>query len=77
MLLGFVSLIELLYSHGGSATDSMVSLFGFEVDAAKTMTWVVALVVFVVGIALFRWAWKFVREAWDQITPEMQARGVV
>ncbi len=77
MLLGFVSLIELLYSHGGSAADGMVSLFGVDVDAGKTMTWVLAFVVFAVGIGLFHWAWKFVRSAWNEITPEMQAKGVV
>jgi len=74
MLTGFVALIELLYSHGGG---DLVSLFGLEVDTSSTLTWIVPVALFVVGIALFRWALKFVRRAWDEITPQLQASGVV
>jgi len=47
------------------------------VDAGNSVTWLVAGGVFVVGVALFRWALKFVRRAWDEITPQLQASGVV
>ena len=78
MLTGFVALIELLYSHGGiSAPGDMVPLFGLQVDAGSAATWSIALGVFGIGLALFRWAWKFVRRAWDDITPQLQASGVV
>lgn len=77
MLTGFVSLIELLYSHGGSSSDGLVSLFGLQVDPTRALTWIVALATFAIGVALFRWAWKFVRKAWDEITPQLQASGVL
>jgi branched-chain amino acid transport system permease protein len=78
MLTGFVSLIELLYNHGGGGeSGNLVSLFGLEVDAGNTVTWIVAVGLFVVGMALFRWALKFVRGAWEEITPQMQASGVL
>jgi branched-chain amino acid transport system permease protein len=78
MLTGFVSLIELLYNHGGGGeSGNLVSLFGLEVDADNTVTWIVAVGLFVVGMALFRWALKFVRGAWEEITPQMQASGVL
>ncbi len=75
MLTGFVAVIELLYSHGGSG--EMVSLFGLEVDAGNALTWSVAVGLFIVGLVLFRWALKFVRRAWEEITPQLQASGVV
>jgi branched-chain amino acid transport system permease protein len=78
MLTGFVALIELLYNHGGGGeAGNIVSLFGLGVDAGNAVTWLVAGGVFVVGIGLFRWALKFVRRAWDEITPQLQASGVV
>ncbi len=78
MLVGFVALVELLYSHGsGGAPENIVSLFGLRVDAGSALTWGVAAAVFVVGAVLFRWAWKFVRAAWDELTPQLQASGVV
>ena len=77
MLAGFVSLIELLYNHDGSATGNLVSVFGLQVDAGSTATWIVATVVFLVGIVLLRWAWKYLRRAWDEITPQLQAKGLV
>ena len=75
MLTGFVAVIELLYSHGGSG--DMVSLFGLRVDAGSAVTWVAAVGLFVVGIVLFRWALKYVRRAWEEITPQLQSSGVV
>ncbi len=75
MLTGFVAVIELLYSHG--ASGETVPLFGMQVDAGNVMTWAVAVGLFVVGLALFRWAVKFVRRAWQEITPQLQASGVV
>ncbi len=78
MLTGFVALVELVYSHGSvGAPGSMVSLFGFEVDAHSVLTWSIAAVVFVVGIASFSWAWKSLRRAWDEITPQLHASGVL
>ncbi len=75
MLTGFVAVIELLYSHG--ASGETVPLFGMQVDAGKAMTWAVAVGLFVIGLVLFRWALKFVRRAWEEITPQLQASGVV
>ncbi len=75
MLTGFVALIELLYNHEGAG--QLVSLFGLQVDPGRAATWIIALLIFIVGVALFRWAWKFVRLAWDEITPQLQPKGVV
>ena len=77
MLLGFVSLIELLYSHGGGSSDGTVSLFGLQVDPGQATVWIVASLVFGIGAGLFRWAWKFVRDAWEDMTPKLQDKGVV
>ena len=78
MLVGFVAIVELLYSHGSvGAPENIISLFGLRIDAGSVITWGVAAAVFVVGAVLFRWAWKFVRAAWDELTPQLQASGVV
>jgi branched-chain amino acid transport system permease protein len=78
MLTGFVAIIELLYSHVSvGAPGSMVPLFGMQVDAGSILTWAFAAIVFAIGIVLFRWSWKFVKRAWDEITPQLQASGVV
>jgi len=78
MLAGLITLIELLYSHGSVETEgSMMSLFGLDVDPHSVFTWGIAAVVFVVGAVLFALASKRVRRAWDEITPQLQASGVV
>lgn len=77
MLLGFVSLVELLYKHEGGEPGQTVSLFGLQVDPGSVVAWMVALAIFIVGVALSRWAWKRVRSVWNEITPQLQAKGVV
>jgi len=77
MLLGFVSLIELLYGHGGGGVGEGVSLFGLQVDPGQATAWIIALLIFVIGAGLFSWAWKFVRNAWDEMMPLLQVKGVV
>jgi branched-chain amino acid transport system permease protein len=78
MLTGFVALVELLYSHGNfESPGSMVSLFGVQVDSHSVLTWGAATAVFIVGAVLFRWASKRVKQAWDDITPQLQASGAV
>jgi len=77
MLIGFVSLIELLYDHQGGSSAGLVPLFGLQVDPGQAGAWIIALLIFIVGLGSFRWAWMFVRNAWDEMTPQLQAKGVV
>ena len=77
MLIGFVSLIELLYDHQGGSSAGLVPLFGLQVDPGQAGAWIIALLIFIVGLGSFRWAWTFVRNAWDEMTPQLQAKGVV
>ncbi|MEX0958361.1 MAG: branched-chain amino acid ABC transporter permease [Burkholderiales bacterium] len=76
MLVGLVGLIEIVYQHEGSE-GAVFSLFGVNVDPTQTGAWVGALFLLVAGALLFRWSTRFVRRAWDDVGPELQARGVV
>jgi len=77
MLTGFVSLVELLYNRQGVDSRNFVQLFGLQVDPAQASAWIIALLIFVFGAGLFRWAWSFVHSAWEDMTPQLQARGAI
>jgi branched-chain amino acid transport system permease protein len=76
MLLGVITLIEMIYQYEARERAAF-SLFGVNIDPTQTGAWLAALALFVVGVLAFRWATRYVRRAWDEVGPELQARGVV
>jgi len=78
MMTGFIALIEMIYHYEAKeAATRAFGVFGIGFDPGGAGSWLVTLVLLLVGIALFWWTSRFVRRAWDAITPELQARGAV
>jgi branched-chain amino acid transport system permease protein len=78
MMLGLVALIEMVYHYESKeAATRAFGVFGIPLDPDTPGSWLLTLVLLAVGVALFWWASRFVRRAWDGITPELQARGAV
>jgi branched-chain amino acid transport system permease protein len=77
MLLGFIALIEMIYHYESrDAAATAFRLLGVSLDPTQAMSWLaVAALLFAGGLAFSRAARK-VRRAWDEITPELQAREV-
>jgi branched-chain amino acid transport system permease protein len=76
MLVGFVSLIELVYflTSGGSGAKVVL---GLPLDPSTATAWVGIALLLGVGGALFWWAAGFVKRAWAVISPELHAKGVL
>ncbi len=77
MMLGFVAMVELIYRHEASDFNSTFAFFGIEIDPSATGSSLGALVVLVIGGALFSWAIRSVRRAWEIVSPDLQAKGLV
>lgn len=78
MMLGFFALIEMIYHYEAkeSATKAF-SYFGVGLDPNQFTSWLGALVLFAAGVALFYGATRLVKRSWENLTVEMQKRGVV
>ncbi len=77
MLLGFVALIELIYHFESTSTaGESMRFLGVALNPSAAATWLVIALLLGVGGALFAWASRFVRRAWAEISPELNARGL-
>lgn len=78
MLLGFFALIEMIYHYEAKgAASKAFNYFGMTLDPTQTMPWIGVLVVFAVGIVVFRLTSRMVRRAWEGVGVELQKRGGV
>ena len=78
MLVGFFALIEMIYHfETREAANKAFSFFGVILDPSRVTYWVGTLVVLAAGIAMFYGATRVVRHAWDDITTELQVKGMV
>jgi hypothetical protein len=78
MLLGFFALIEMIYrSEAKDAANKAFSYFGVTLDPAQAAFWIGTLAVLAAGIAMFYAATRVVKRAWDDITAELQIKGMV
>jgi branched-chain amino acid transport system permease protein len=78
MMLGLIALIEMIYHHEArEAATRSFGVFGVPLDPDSAGSWLLTLVLLAAGTALLWWASRFVRRAWEIITPELQARGAV
>ncbi len=78
MLLGFVSIIEMIY-HVESAISGHepMLLFGVLINPSSLNPWLVIVLVFVVGTSLFVRSTKNVGKAWDDLGPDLQKKGLI
>ena len=78
MLLGFFALIEMIYHYEAKeAASKAFNFFGVTLDPTQTMPWIGVLVVFAVGIVVFRLTSRLVRRAWEGVGVELQKRGAI
>jgi branched-chain amino acid transport system permease protein len=78
MLLGFFALIEMIYHfEAKEAANKAFSFFGITLDPTQATFWIGALVVLAAGIAMFYATTRVVKRAWDDITAELQMKGMV
>jgi branched-chain amino acid transport system permease protein len=78
MMLGFFALIEMIYHYEAKeAATKAFTYFGVELDPMKFSSWLGAFVLFGVGVALFYGATRLVKRSWENLTVEMQQKGVV
>ncbi|HZP91791.1 MAG TPA: branched-chain amino acid ABC transporter permease [Burkholderiales bacterium] len=78
MLAGFIALIEMIYHfEDKEAATKDFSLLGVALDPDRIGSWIGTALLLVAGLAAFVWASRFVRRAWEDLTPELQARGAV
>lgn len=78
MMLGLVALIEMIYHYEArEAATRSFGVLGIALDPGSPGSWLLAMTLLAAGIALLWWASRFVRRAWDRITPELQAREAV
>jgi len=78
MLLGFFALIEMIYHfEARESANKAFSFFGVNLDPTQATFWIGTLVVLAAGIAMFYATTRVVQRAWDEITAELQVKGVV
>lgn len=75
LLAGFIALVEMTY-HLESAAElgAQFVLFGLPVAVGSVGSWVLATLVFFVGLALFLATLRVVRRAWAQVNAALQAK---
>ena len=74
MFLGVVIFIEMMYHYTLESLSygTERQLFGFTVDTAAPTGWVVAAVIFVVGLFLFRLTKKSFQQVWGDVNSEIE-----
>lgn len=74
MFLGVVIFIEMLYHYTLESLSygTERQLFGFTVDTAAPTGWIVAAVIFVVGVFLFRLTRKSFKQVWGDVNTEIE-----
>ena len=74
MFLGVVIFVEMLYHYTLESLSygTERQLFGFTVDTAAPTGWIVAAVIFVVGVFLFRLTRKSFKQAWGDVNTEIE-----
>jgi branched-chain amino acid transport system permease protein len=75
MLVGFVALIEMIYHYESrEAATKAFQLLGVPLDPTRAVPWLGVLALLVIGGVLFSAAARRVRQAWDSVTPDLQAK---
>ena len=74
---GAIMLIELANRQLALARSegSAMRLFGFDVDASTALPWIVAALLFVLGVLVVRLLWSKVGDAWGDVNARLQIRG--
>jgi branched-chain amino acid transport system permease protein len=68
MFAGAGAMIEMMYHlQLNAGQDTLLRFFGVELDAKSALSWVGAVVVLVVGLALFEWARRRFMVQWNDI----------
>jgi branched-chain amino acid transport system permease protein len=74
--IGAIMLIELANRQFErvQSEGSVVRLFGLNLDAATAPPWIVAVLLFGVGVAAVRWLWPRVGDAWGVVNERLHSR---
>ncbi len=78
MLAGFFALIEMIYHYEAKDTSTKeFSYFGLLLDPLQARYWIACAVVFAIGVALIYGVKRLVTHAWEELTPDLQKKGMV
>lgn len=77
MIIGLILAIESTVHHTvNPGEDPNIRAFGIPFNAASPVTWIVAVVLIVVGFVLARKSWRRVALAWDDALTAARAKGL-
>jgi branched-chain amino acid transport system permease protein len=71
-----IALVEMVY-HVESDAEKAFRLFSVKLDATNAITWIGAMVMFAIGIALFALSLGPLRRAWQEVSAELAKRGAL
>jgi branched-chain amino acid transport system permease protein len=71
-----IALVEMVYHVEGDA-EKAFRLFGVTLDARKWVTWIGAMGMFAIGIALFTLSLRPLKRAWQAVSVELLKRGAL
>jgi branched-chain amino acid transport system permease protein len=75
MIAGLIALVEMLYHfEQGEQLGKQFRLFGFDVDVALALPWLIAALVFAGGLALLVATLPLVRRGWAAVNAALHAR---
>jgi branched-chain amino acid transport system permease protein len=78
MLFGFFALIEMIYHYEAKEMSSKAfSYFGLTLDPMQARYWIATAIVLVTGMTLIYGVRSVVGRAWENLTVELQRKGVV
>jgi branched-chain amino acid transport system permease protein len=76
LLAGLVLGIEIVQRHSINTTDdSVMHILGFDLDSSTPLSWTIAAVCIIAGIALCRFSWRGVARAWDDGMTVARSKG--
>jgi branched-chain amino acid transport system permease protein len=76
VFLAGIALVEMVYHVEGDA-EKAFRLFSVTLDARNWITWIGAMVMFAIGIALFTLSLRPLRRAWQEVSAEIVKRGAL
>ena len=73
-VLGLIGLVEMVYRLSDSTLSPEMLLFGFDFSAKSTLPWITFVLIFAAGLALLRFAVRWVGARWSVIQEDILSR---